>query len=242
MDFGNNKKIVNSASRLKAPTPHMDSDDGDGLFLNKSVEIKKRSRNKNSKFLTKNTSMKTISQKKGLLNLNKKELQTSNSTQQFLSPKENKLFFKPYSSTSGGTSSGRKRYTASNQVQPPEILPQKAAKVEKPGKEEVKAVKDAQQQKNISQLIQNFQTQRKRLNSPVIQKSNQGESAKKKPDVSPNNKHKTSVVSGLSVISQLSFIKQSFSSPMANPDGSIQNRQQQNNASEQQEPLSQVNQ
>lgn len=61
MDFGNNKKIVNSASRLKAPTPNIDSDDGDGLFLNKSVEIKKRSRNKNSKFLTKNTSTKTIS-------------------------------------------------------------------------------------------------------------------------------------------------------------------------------------
>lgn len=77
MDFSNNKKIMNSASRLKAPTPNIDSDDGDGLFLNKSVEIKKRSRNKNSKFLNKNTSSKTINQKKSLLNLTRKDKDTT---------------------------------------------------------------------------------------------------------------------------------------------------------------------
>ena len=38
-----------------------------------------------------------------------------------------------------------------------------------------------------------------------------------KSDSSPNN-HKTSVLSGLSVISQLSFIKQSFASPTANAE------------------------
>jgi hypothetical protein len=53
MDFSHNQKIINSASRLKAPTAsskldNIDSDD-DGLFLNKSMEIKKRSRNKNNK-------------------------------------------------------------------------------------------------------------------------------------------------------------------------------------------------
>ena len=52
MDFSSSRKIINSASRVKAPTPSSKLEkmgDGEELFLNKSMEIKKRSRNKNSK-------------------------------------------------------------------------------------------------------------------------------------------------------------------------------------------------
>ena len=52
MDFSSNRKIINSASRVKGPTPTSKLEkmgDDDGLFLNKSMEIKKRSRNKNNK-------------------------------------------------------------------------------------------------------------------------------------------------------------------------------------------------
>lgn len=52
MDFGSSRKIINSASRVKAPTPSSKLEKmggSDELFLNKSMEIKKRSRNKNSK-------------------------------------------------------------------------------------------------------------------------------------------------------------------------------------------------
>lgn len=64
----------------------------------------------------------------------------------------------------------------------------------------------------MKELSQNFQSQRKnlKLNSPRFTANM--ESSKLKGDHSPNN-NKTSIVSGLSIISQLSFIKNSFSSP-----------------------------
>ena len=81
---------------------------------------------------------------------------------------------------------------------------------------------DIQQSKNIKDLINTFSNQRKTLNSPKIINNTQTEtSTKKKPDLSPSKQlqqHKTSVVSGLSVIAQLSFIKQSFASPITHVD------------------------
>lgn len=46
------------------------------------------------------------------------------------------------------------------------------------------------------------------------------EGTKLKGESSPSNNPKNSVVSGLSIISQLSFVKASFSSPNTGPDGS----------------------
>lgn len=54
--------------------------------------------------------------------------------------------------------------------------------------------------------------------------SNNHESNKMKGESSPAN-NKTSVVSGLSIISQLSFVKNSFSSPNAPADGTKANSQ-----------------
>lgn len=53
LDYCNSKKLINSAKRLKAPTPQLKFEnieqDDDTFFLNKSVEIKQRSRNKTNK-------------------------------------------------------------------------------------------------------------------------------------------------------------------------------------------------
>lgn len=53
MDLSHNQKIINSASRLRLPMGGSKLDnndsDNDSFHLNKSMEIKKRSRNKNNK-------------------------------------------------------------------------------------------------------------------------------------------------------------------------------------------------
>lgn len=116
-----------------------------------------------------------------------------------------KLFFKPYSSACG-TNTGNKRY-ARGEVQQPEIIPTANKKATTAAKQEVPASKD------MKELSQNFSSQRKnlKLNSPRL--NSNLESSKLKGECSPNHNNKTSIVSGLSIISQLSFIKNSFSSP-----------------------------
>jgi inorganic triphosphatase YgiF len=71
---------------------------------------------------------------------------------------------------------------------------------------------DALPKKGMKELSQNFSSQRKTLKLQSPRFTGNMESSKLKGDHSPNN-NKTSVVSGLSIISQLSFIKNSFSSP-----------------------------
>ena len=79
--------------------------------------------------------------------------------------------------------------------------------------------------RDMKELSQNFSSQRKVLkkNSPRFNASNI-EGPRLKGDASPNN-NKVSVVSGLSIISQLSFIKNSFSSPNVQPDANKANSQ-----------------
>ena len=121
---------------------------------------------------------------------------------------QNRLFFKPYNTTSNGNQ-GNKRYKrehSEKEIQRPSVKKFTTENIDAPAK------------KDMKELSQNFSTHRKtlKLNSPRF--TGNMESSKLKGDHSPNNQannngNKTSIVSGLSIISQLSFIKNSFSSP-----------------------------
>lgn len=103
LDYCNSKKLINSAKRLKAPTPqikfeNIEHDDDDKFFLNKSVEIKQRSRNKATK-LNGPPKMQTYKSQNAL----KKSKPTA----------QNRLFFKPYNTMNGAGQGGNKRYSTS---------------------------------------------------------------------------------------------------------------------------------
>lgn len=69
LEYCNNKKILNSAKKLKPPTPGLNLDhEEENFVLNKSVEIKQRSRNNGQKSLTQN---KTLQVNKSQNALNK---------------------------------------------------------------------------------------------------------------------------------------------------------------------------
>jgi hypothetical protein len=75
------------------------------------------------------------------------------------------------------------------------------------------------QNRDMKELSQNFSSQRKNLkkHSPRFSGNNMETHKHKTGDCSPPN-NKVSVVSGISIISQLSFIKTSFTSPNAQAD------------------------